>query len=815
MKAGNGIELGRPWVALAVLVITLLAASLGPVAAANANTFTVDSTGDAPQHASGAVCETEAGNCTLRAAIEAANGRPGLDRINFDATVFTGAPSGTIEPTTSLPAIVDPLEIVDGCPSSEPTFPTGICAGLDATGLPTGFLVESDEVTIAGLAITGATIGIDVAGSGDEFAARRDRLGANLAGEPGPNGIGIRLGPGANDAQIGTYAVNGTAGGDTFVDNTEVGLDLEGASRAKIQGSVFGVLAGQAPNGTDIEISDVSTGGRVVKAVENEVGAKKSRFAELSAGCSESCNVISGAVSDGIDLEGDGGAELPATGPTVIRGNVIGASGSSLNEVAEPNGDTGIAVGSAREVIIGGPLPPSEGNRFVGGRWAVTAGPKEGELTIEGNVVGRSSGAYPHLLEPPTEGAFSLDTLEMAGVDSVPWIVDNDIVMDGGIGVLVASGGAEIVENGIYGTDTGVRVEGERMWHGVAVDANEMEFPGEYGVVLDNWQNWVRGNFIFGATKAGVRVESPGWTGGTEDYIGGIEVGLGGNEEEEESEEEENEIDDSGGPAIEILGEETAFVDVLRNFGKQNSGPFIDLGGDGPGNQGDGPNAGIQAPTILSATPEEVSGDGALRGGTRMRVFLKAGPSPGEIEEFLSAGFAAEDGTWSVELPEALPVGTSVGVTQTAERGTSEMSVGTVVAGPADSSPGGADGGSEETGDGDVGNSGSLNSGAHVRSETATPPAANPSAGPSSLAPTARIVAGPAASLRRPRATFRIAASPPAERLECSLDGSAFRPCHSPRAYSGLKPGHHLFRVRAVAAGLTGPAAKAKFTVKP
>ena len=82
----------------------------------------------------------------------------------------------------------------------------------------------------------------------------------------------------------------------------------------------------------------------------------------------------------------------------------------------------------------------------------------------------------------------------------------------------------------------------------------------------------------------------------------------------------------------------------------------------------------------MGATPTEVSGDGALAGGTTIGVFLKAGSAPGEIEEFLTSATAAEDGSWSVTLPQALPMGVSIGVTETAYQGTSEMAIATVTA---------------------------------------------------------------------------------------------------------------------------------------
>jgi hypothetical protein len=51
--------------------------------------------------------------------------------------------------------------------------------------------------------------------------------------------------------------------------------------------------------------------------------------------------------------------------------------------------------------------------------------------------------------------------------------------------------------------------------------------------------------------------------------------------------------------------------------------------------------------------------------------------------------------------------------------------------------------------------------------------------------------------------------------FQCKLDAGKWARCRSPWTFKHLKPRKHTFRVRAVVAGLTGPAAKFKFTVKP
>src|SRR5256714_14403796 len=47
-------------------------------------------------------------------------------------------------------------------------------------------------------------------------------------------------------------------------------------------------------------------------------------------------------------------------------------------------------------------------------------------------------------------------------------------------------------------------------------------------------------------------------------------------------------------------------------------------------------------------------------------------------------------------------------------------------------------------------------------------------------------------------ATFEFAASEAGARFECSLDGSGYAGCVSPKTYSGLTPGSHTFSVQAI-----------------
>jgi len=68
------------------------------------------------------------------------------------------------------------------------------------------------------------------------------------------------------------------------------------------------------------------------------------------------------------------------------------------------------------------------------------------------------------------------------------------------------------------------------------------------------------------------------------------------------------------------------------------------------------------------------------------------------------------------------------------------------------------------------------------------------------VAPLTRITFGPAAKTRYPRPVFRFtdATGQPGTRFRCRLDRGGWRPCGSPTKVARLKPGRHVFRVRAV-----------------
>lgn len=76
---------------------------------------------------------------------------------------------------------------------------------------------------------------------------------------------------------------------------------------------------------------------------------------------------------------------------------------------------------------------------------------------------------------------------------------------------------------------------------------------------------------------------------------------------------------------------------------------------------------------------------------------------------------------------------------------------------------------------------------------------------PVEVPPETTITAGPRGNVPATSATFEFVADDPAATFECALDEAPFSACTSPQPYTGLAPGTHTFRVRAVTAAGPDP----------
>src|SRR6476659_296829 len=239
-----GPALADPYLASVIPGRTRLVGSLVALAlllvpgAAAASTITVNSTADTA---------ADDGACTLREAIVASDssaksgsmagegdgGDSSADVIQFAAATQ----GGTIDLGSPMAAILGGTDIAGGtCMTAAGV--NGPCIRINGPGGDVGLIVGSDDVSISGVAVTGASVGIKVNNGVDRFQATNDWVGLKLDGTSGANGLGLLLDPNSSTAQIGDGT---TAGRNVFAFSSGTELDIEGSDSNTIRGNYFGV----------------------------------------------------------------------------------------------------------------------------------------------------------------------------------------------------------------------------------------------------------------------------------------------------------------------------------------------------------------------------------------------------------------------------------------------------------------------------------------------------------------------------------------------------------------------------------------------
>jgi hypothetical protein len=756
------------------VALTLLAAlfALALPTAASAAVYEVDSTGDEADAAVGtAGCLTVGLKCTLRAALEESNSSTGVeDTILFKASEFQGQLVDTISPATPLPTITAPVEINAGTCATAAGV-NGPCAGVDGPSGESVLSVEGDGTSIFDLAVTGGAFGVHVINATTGFILRGSWIGVKLDGSNGGSTRGVYIDPDSNGATIG----GAEAVQRNVISNNVVGLDIEGADDALIEGNWFGVDPDGTTSGVvsqDIEITNY--GG--FTATGNQVGATIEGAALASADCDGGCNVISGAFT-GIDLNGtEIQGETPADGPTTIHGNFVGLDPTGTEVV--PNGMYGIFVGAADEAMVGGPEYEKNANFIAGGSIGIYDENGD-DFQAVSNQIGIGPITADTTAPPSAVGifVFGLSATEKSTIEA------NAVRMAGGVAIEQRFLGATIAENLISGAETGILSTGSGATGSLIADNMIGSVTGN-GILIRSDGNEVFGNLILSSGAAGVKVQDSGppFASPTTGNV------LGGDVTEDE-----NEISDSGGPAIQIVDFEETANEVGRNTGKLNDGAFIDLVATNPGTEPKGPNDGIAPPSIGALTETSASGGGA-REAAVIRVFRKGSAEPGELESFLGETTADSEGNWKVDYPTSIPGGTIVAATQTSKGATSELAV--------KATPGGSDGGEGGGGGPGGGSNGGNSNGNNGASQDKTPP-------------DTKIVKGPPKKTHKTTVKLKFTATEADSTFQCKMDRKPFKGCRSPKTYKKLKPGKHVFKVRAIdRAGNVDPTpAKRKFTV--
>jgi CSLREA domain-containing protein len=312
--AGRVLALGYLLAALLIGGCFLL-----PTRPALADTITVNNTADPGD----GDCNPN-GGCTLREAINKANGTGSKDAIRFDIAGGTGVK--TIKPKSQLPQITWPVTI-DGYTqtgASKNTLDQGTNAvltielnGEDSGPTKLGLKIRASNSSVTGLVINRfGSNGIDVGGPGS--LAESTRVAGNFIGTD-PSGTLDRGNEGRGVVIYGEGTSGNTVGGSRPAgrnlisgnDAGGVGIFLLGEENA-----VLGNLIGTEKNGTDA-LGNSGEGVRIGgPAPDNLVGAT------LSGGA----NTIAFNGDDGVRIIDEG-----STGNAILRNSIFSNGGLGIN----------------------------------------------------------------------------------------------------------------------------------------------------------------------------------------------------------------------------------------------------------------------------------------------------------------------------------------------------------------------------------------------------------------------------------------------------------------------------------------------------
>ncbi|MEA3137008.1 MAG: 3-dehydroshikimate dehydratase, partial [Thermoplasmata archaeon] len=364
-------------------------------------------------------CATTGGGCTLRAAIEEANGYAGPDSITFSIDT---AGVATIAPGTPLPSITDTVAI-DGYtqPGSAENEDEGSTSAVLAVHLSGGadcstseiapglhFAAGSNGSSVRGLAIGGfagdgilveGAFGVSILGTfiGTEAdgSTAHPNCGDGLHAE---GGSGVQVGDGSRTGR-NVVSANGGHG----IALVGPGLDAMPAGPVDIAGNLIGLASdGTTPlgNGLDgVRIQDIgAVGGRVGAFPGDDLGWARSNFIAGNGGNGVAVDGAQGVIvvgnTIGLDVEGSvvpnelagvavfGADDEVATGLNSIDGN--GGLGIDLKADGEP-ADAPAVTGNDADDSDDGPsfllnfpeldgLVDADGETVVAGRAFVEAG---------------------------------------------------------------------------------------------------------------------------------------------------------------------------------------------------------------------------------------------------------------------------------------------------------------------------------------------------------------------------------------------------------------------------------------------------------
>jgi titin len=658
-------------------VCTILLLALSPFSGALAQaaaTYVVNTAGDADDGA----CSKA--HCSLREAIHAANAHPGADMITFK---IRGPATFTIQPTSALPVITDPVTIDGTTQRGYAGHPIVELDGSNASdGEPDmeirGLVISAGGSTVRGLVInrfSGDGIVLTTNG-GNRIEGNfigTDRTGTTALG----NFRGVVVQGGSSNNLIGGTEIHT---GNLISGNGGAGVRLsdQGTEDNKVQGNFLGTdLTGMNPLGNNLGV-------RIVDGAANNLIGGTENGAR---------NIISGNYDTGIYIDVE---EVEGTTGNIVQGNYIGTDASGA--AALPNGNGVVIAAGATNTLIGG-VEAGAGNVISGnsydGMFFVDPG-TTGNI-LQGNFIGTDASgatALPNGADGVRILGGASNTLIGGTEDGAPNLISGNTYI--GVSIWDTGTSGNIIQGNYIGTDlTGTQLLGNSA-EGVSL------FTGAS-------DNLISGNLISGNGSAGVKIADPGTTGnkvqgnligtdatGTQplgnlpggitimggaagNLVGGTEPGIG------------NTIAFNGGPGIALSDDGGSGNSLLSNLLYSNEGLGIDLGDDGvspndPLDADSGPNDLQNYPVITGVTP---MGKAMLIHGSldstpsttfRLEFFSNDACAPsgyGEGQVFLGFNLVTTNpvGFARFKAPVSLPEGAFVTATATDPNGsTSELS---------------------------------------------------------------------------------------------------------------------------------------------
>jgi CSLREA domain-containing protein len=367
--------------------------------------------------------------CSLRAAIQEANARPGSDTISFD---IPGSGVQTIAPATELPAITGAVNLLGETQPGYAGWPLIEIRG-DLGSAVNGLVISSNGSRITGLTINrfaGAGIRIESANSNiihsNAIGINPDGMSADASR---PLGTGVSITGSSARNEIGSF----------------VGLGVQGNVIGNCsQAGVF--LSGLSVKDNRVAGNKIGTNKSGVAPLANSVGVLLDSGANnnfIGDAIPTSENLISGNSQAGIVLQNNAANNS-------ISANLIGAD--VTGNAALPNGQAGILIRSGardntisqRNVISGHALSASS----CGIRIDPTA---NGDNRIFGNYIGTNANGNARLGN--SVGVLIESNDASIGVSNSP---PNVISGNASQGVLVQSSSAinnVAVRNNFIGTD--------------------------------------------------------------------------------------------------------------------------------------------------------------------------------------------------------------------------------------------------------------------------------------------------------------------------------------------------------------------------